>query len=159
RMMKSKSLWIALAAIILLSTPQVFAQDLKLVPEPRQVERRAGAFMITPKTRIVINPAHAQEDRTAAETLAEEIKRATGRKVTITTSRSLPKAGVIYLARVGDDAKLGSVLAAEKLTVDDGFDEEGYVINVTTERVIVAARTGAGVFYGAQTLRQLFGQG
>lgn len=152
-------MWIAFAALTFLSTSRVSAQDLKLVPEPRQVERRAGAFVITPRTRIVVNQAHAEEDRPAAETIAEEIERAIGRKVTITTSRSLPGAGVIYLARTGADAKLGAALAAGRLAIDDGFDEEGYVIDATAARVIVAARTGAGVFYGAQTLRQLFGQG
>src|SRR2546423_205097 len=158
-MMKRKLLWILLAAIFLLSAAPAFAQDLKLIPEPKQVERRAGAFSITSKTRIVINPAHTEEDHTAAETLAEEIERATGRKVAIVTSRSLPKMGVIYLARVGDDAKLGAALAASRLAVDEKLNDEGYIIDATTERVAIAARTGAGVFYGAQTLRQLLGQG
>ncbi|HKQ05146.1 MAG TPA: glycoside hydrolase family 20 zincin-like fold domain-containing protein [Blastocatellia bacterium] len=158
-MMKRKSLWIVPAAIILLSATSAFAQDLKLIPEPKQVERRAGAFAITSKTRIVVNSAHTEEDRAAAETLGEEIERATGRKVAITTSRSLPKANAIYLARVGDDARLSAALAADKLAIDDKLDEEGYVIDASAERIVVAARTGAGVFYGAQTLRQLLGQG
>src|SRR5205085_3565181 len=106
-MMKRKLLWIFLAAIFLLSAAPAFAQDLKLIPEPKQVEPRAGAFAITPKTRIVINPAHAEEDHTAAETLAEEIERATGRKVAIVTSGALPKGGRIYVARGGDDAEAG----------------------------------------------------
>jgi hexosaminidase len=156
--MKRKSLWFTLVAIILLSATQTSAQDLKLIPEPKQVERRAGAFAITPKTRIVINAAHGTEDRTAAETLAEEIERAGGRKVAITTSRSLPKSNAIYLVRVGDDARINAVLAASKLSIEESFDEEGYVIDATAERIVVAARTGAGVFYGAQTLRQLLGQ-
>jgi len=73
--MKRTFIWFTLAAIVLLSAARASAQDLKLVPEPKQVERRAGAFRLTPKTRIVINAAHASEDRTAAETLAEEIER------------------------------------------------------------------------------------
>ena len=157
--MKRKALWLPLAAVVLLSATQAFAQDLKLIPEPKQVERRAGAFRLTPKTRIIINAAHAAEDRAAAETLAEEVGRVTGRKAAITTSRSLPKSNAIYLARVGDDAKLNAALAASKLAIEDGFDEEGYAIDATAERVVIAARTGAGVFYGAQTLRQLLGQG
>src|ERR1700754_2558778 len=157
-MMKIKWRWIALAAVILTVAARASAQDLKLIPEPKQVERRGGAFVITPKTRIVINQAHAPEDRPAAETLAEEIERATGRKVAITTSRTLPKTGVIYLAGQADDARLAAALAADKLAIEDGFDEEGYVIDATAERVIIAARTGAGIFYGAQTLRQLLGQ-
>src|SRR5215471_5650849 len=81
---------------------QASAQELKLVPEPKQIQRQQGSFTISSKTRIIINPAHADEDRTAAETLADEIEVATGQKLKISTSRSVPKSGAIYLARVGD---------------------------------------------------------
>src|SRR6185295_14086717 len=135
------------------------AQDLKLVPEPKQVQKREGAFTITPKTRIVVNAAYADEDRTAAETLAEEIQAAIGQKLKITTSRSLPKSGAIYLVRVGDDKRLQSTLESSDLSIDDKFDAEGYVLDAGNQRVIVASRTGAGLFYGAQTLRQLVHRG
>ncbi len=135
------------------------AQGLKLIPEPKQLDKREGAFAITSKTRIVINSAHADEDRLAAETIAEEIESATGQQIKITTARSMPKANAIYLARVGDDKRLAATLEANRLALDDKFNEEGYVIDAASDRIIIAARTGAGVFYGAQTLRQLIGQG
>jgi len=135
------------------------AQELKLVPEPKQIQRQEGSFTISPKTRIVINTVHADEDRTAAETLSEEIETATGQKLKITTSKSLPKSGAIYLARVADDKRLGAALEAHGLAIDDKFNDEGYALDVNPERVIVGARTSEGVFYGAQTLRQLIHRG
>jgi hexosaminidase len=152
-----KSIFITACALIYfsLNPASAFTQDLKLIPEPRQVQRREGAFNVTPKTRIVINSAHAEQDRAAAETVAEEIEAATGRKVKITTARSMPGSNAIYLARAGDDRRLRSTLDASGLSISDEFDEEGYVLDASKERVIVAARTGQGLFYGAQTLRQL----
>lgn len=82
-----------LAASVLLlfiACERASAQDLKLVPEPKQAQKREGQFTITPKTRIVINAAHAEDDRTAAETLVEEIEAATGTKLKITAARSMP---------------------------------------------------------------------
>src|SRR5262249_55985291 len=38
---------------------------------------------------------------------------------------------------------------------DEALGEEGYRLTVTRDRVTISAPTGAGVFYGAQTLRQL----
>ena len=143
-----------LATFLLIFSPLASAQDLKLVPEPKQIEKRDGAFTITPKTRIVIHAAHADEDRLAAETIAEEIQSATGQKLKIITARVMPKTGVIYLARTTDDTHINATLAAA-LKLDDKFNEEGYALEATTERVIIAARTGPGIFYGAQTLRQL----
>src|SRR5436190_1529567 len=95
------------------------AQDLKLVPEPKQIQKHDGKFVITANTRIVINNAHRDEDRVAAETLADEIQAMSGKKLKITTAGSLPKSGAIYLARVGDDKHLGSMLEANKLTIDE----------------------------------------
>ena len=102
-----------------------------MVPEPKQVQKREGAFNITSKTRIVINTAHAEEDRTAAETIAEEIQSATGQKIKITTARSAPKSNAIYLARAGDDHKLASLLEAASSSIDDKLDEEGYALYAT----------------------------
>ena len=155
--MPRNSLLLLIACLLVSSLAS--AQDLKLVPEPKQVQKREGRFTITPKTRIVINAAHADDDRTAAETLVEEIEAAIGQKLKITTARSVPKSGAIYLARVGDDKRLASTLEASSLAIDEKFNEEGYVLDSNTERVIVAARTGEGVFYGAQTLRQLIHRG
>src|SRR6185437_13122122 len=107
----TKNFFLLLISCLLVSS-FASAQDLKLVPEPRQVQKRAGRFTITSKTRIVINAAHAEDDRTAAETLAEEIEAAIGAKLRITTSRSMPRSGAIYLARAGDDKRLASTLEA-----------------------------------------------
>ena len=132
-----------------------FAQNLKLVPEPKQIQKREGSFAITAKTRIVINSAHADGDRTAAETLVEEIQAGSGQRLKITTSRSMPKSDAIYLVRAGDDKRATSTLESRQLGIDDKLNDEGYVLDAAAERIIIAARTGEGVFYGAQTLRQL----
>jgi Glycosyl hydrolase family 20, domain 2 len=139
----------AFAASVLLffiACERASAQELKLVPEPKQVQKHVGEFTITQKTRIVINAAHSDEERTAAETLVEKIESATGLKLKITTAKSLPRSGVVYLARVGDDKHLASKLEASGLAIDDKFNDEGYVLDANTERVVVAARTGEGVF-------------
>jgi hypothetical protein len=94
----------------------------------------------------------------AARTLAEEILSATGHEIKIKTARSAPRSNAIYIARVGDDKRLAPTLDALGLSIDDKFDEEGYAIDASKGRVIIAARTGRGVFYGAQTLRQLIGR-
>ncbi|RDJ93521.1 hypothetical protein B4Q13_21370, partial [Lacticaseibacillus rhamnosus] len=117
--MKKTAPGTAILLFVLCLAPRAFAQDLKLVPEPREVEKGPGAFLVNAKTRIIVNAAHAQEDHTAAEMLAEEVGRVTGGKATVATARSRPKANVIYLARVGDDAKVAGELATHKLAIDD----------------------------------------
>jgi hexosaminidase len=157
--MKIKPSHLLIAAALLAVSARASAQGLKLVPEPKQAQKREGSLNITRKTRVVINAAHAEEDRTAAETIAEEIESATGQKIKIVTARSAPESNAIYLARAGDDRRLRRALDADGLNIDDKFDEEGYVLDATSRRVIISARTGQGIFYGAQTLRQLITPG
>ncbi len=133
-----------------------FAQELKLIPEPKQVERREGTFHVGPGVRIVLGVRHAREDRLAAEMLSEEIHAATGRRVPITTSRAGAAASnVIYLARLGDDRRLRAALEARGLRAEEGFDPEGYLLDADSKHIWVAGTTGPGLFYGVQTLRQL----
>jgi hexosaminidase len=153
--MKYKLTLILITTVLFLVPVRASAQELRLVPEPKHVQRHEGNFTITSKTRLVINAAHADEDRTGAETIAEEIEAAIGQKLKIITSKSMPRSNAIYLARIADDKRLGAALEASNIAIDDKFNNEGYALDVNTERVILGARTGEGVFYGAQTLRQL----
>jgi hypothetical protein len=135
-----------------------YVQSLKLVPYPKEVRKLDGTFVITGATRIIVNSAHSQEDRLAAETLAAEIQDATGQKPRIVTGRG-PANGAIYLARLTDDRGLRSTFAGKGLATDDKFNSEGYVLEATRDRVIVGGQRGAGLFYGVQTLRQLVQRG
>ena len=63
----TRRLVIATLTILSLLPAVASAGDLKLVPEPRQVKLGDGGFTVTGKTRIIINAAHADQDRTAAE--------------------------------------------------------------------------------------------
>lgn len=148
---------LGVAAFLLLAVVESPAQELKLIPEPRQVEKRAGRFTVDSKTRIVINRAHERQDRVAAEMLAEEIHSATGKRVKISAAKRMPDSrGVIYLARAGaDDRRLAATLEARGLSIEEDFDEEGYALDSSSERIVVVGRTGQGLFYGVQTLRQL----
>ena len=159
-MKKAITLILACAAALLV-TRGAAAQELKLIPEPRQVQKRVGVFTVDSKTRIVINRAHEKQDRVAAEMLAEEIEKASGRRVKISAAGRMPDSrGVIYLAQAtDDDRRLKRELEAKGLAIDEKFDEQGYVLNSSRERIVVAGRTGQGLFYGVQTLRQLLTRG
>ena len=139
---------LGVAAFLLLAVVESPAQELKLIPEPRQVEKRAGRFAVDSKTRIVINRAHERQDRVAAEMLAEEIHSATGKRVKISAAKRMPDSrGVIYFARAGaDDRRLAATLEARGLSIEEDLDEEGYARDSSSERIVVVGRTGQGLF-------------
>jgi hexosaminidase len=125
---------------------------LKVLPAPKEVRMGEGRMMIKPSTTILISSA---EDRTAADTLQNEIQDRTGIKLSIESVTAAPKTtGHISLGRLTDRG-LRSYLESQGVKVGEDLGDQGYVIRVTDAGVLVASRTAQGVFYGVQTLRQL----
>ncbi len=132
------------------------AQELKLIPAPRDVATKEGSFAVSAKTRIVVGAAHAAEDRIAAELLADEIHSAIGSRPQISTARSMPRDDeTIYLGRWTDDKTLRAHFDSRNMSLEGAAEEEGYLLSADAEHVAVGAATGAGVFYAVQTLRQM----
>jgi hexosaminidase len=125
---------------------------LKVLPAPKEVHIAEGRMAIKPSTTILISNA---EDRTAAETLQEEIHARTGMKLAIESVTGAPRTtGNISLGRLTDRG-LRAYLESQGVKTGDELGNQGYVIRVTDSGVLVAGRSAQGLFYGVQTLRQL----
>jgi len=139
---------------------KISGQTLRLLPAPKEVQLNEGKLVVRSSTVIFSLP----EDHLAAETLQQEIHERTGIKPAIEPATSAPKTpGSIVLARLSELAmrsyfeSLGLKCAqnvGENLG-NGNLGDQGYVIHVTARGATVAANTAQGVFYGAQTLRQL----
>jgi hypothetical protein len=129
--------------------------ELKLIPQPKEVQVHAGSFRVRPSTRIRVEFGHQAEDRIAAETLAEEIQDQSGLKLNITGEKAQAKEerSTITLARL-QDRNIREFLASKGLKADS-IGDQGYLLFSDDSHLIVAANTGQGLFYGVQTLRQL----
>ena len=108
--------------------------EIAIIPAPATVEPGQGSFTFRPDTRIVAD-AGAQK---IAIMLAAWLKPATGYALAVTHT---PAADNVVDLRIDRSlAPLGG---------------EGYVLEVTPARVTVRAPAEAGLFYGAQSIRQL----
>src|ERR1700678_891468 len=134
---------------------QVQADHLKLIPEPKEVRLQEGVFHVRPSTRILVEFGHQEEDRIAAETLAEEIHDQSGLQLSITGSKEKTKQvrSTIVLARL-QDRSVRDFLESKGLKAES-IGDQGYLLFSDKNHLIVAANTGQGLFYGVQTLRQL----
>jgi hypothetical protein len=129
--------------------------QLRLIPLPKEVQLGDGSFRVRPTTKILVEFGHQEEDRIAAETLAEEIHDQSGLNVQITGEKADAKQSrsAIILARL-QDQRVKAFLASKGLKADS-IGDQGYLLFSDKEHLIVAANTGQGLFYGVQTLRQL----
>lgn len=157
--MHKRLLWVV-SGVLLCSSAWALDSDgrpqLKLVPAPKEVQLRDGGFQVGPRTRIFVQLGHQAEDRIAAETLAEEVADQSGLKLDILGMKAAAKAegGAIVLARL-QDSRVRRFLARNGLKADELVGEDGYLLFSNKSHLIVAAKTGQGLFYGVQTLRQL----
>ena len=108
-----------------------------LMPRPAHLHVRSGFWTLTPSTAIVCS-AGDRESRRVAGMLANMLRPATGYDLPVKSS--LTRAGSAIEFQRSPKGPLGT---------------EGYRLDVTPQRVRIAASTPAGLFYGIQTLRQL----
>lgn len=109
----------------------------ELIPQPAVVKPLDGTFTLPPESRITVSAGN-DEAAAVGEYLAGRLRPATGYPLPVLAGGS--SAGEIHLAIVAEDAALG---------------DEGYQLSIAGEGVRLAANRPAGLFRGAQTLRQL----
>ena len=111
----------------------LFAQNIALIPQPVSVKMLKGSFRLTAQSTVGYG-------QTAAKPLATMLA---GRLSTPTGFRlNVQRQGQIQL-RINSKA-------------DTAIGKEGYRLDVTSQGVRLSANEPAGLFYGIQTLLQLF---
>ena len=140
--MKKFSLIIIVLNLIFISACQNNSQQntnaenqYNILPKPAKLLSKKGQFLITTDTRIVLDSDNP-ELKKSADFLVDFLKRGSGLQLKTESSRESKD--------------------AINLRLDNNIEnEEGYQLSVTPFEVTISAKTGAGVFYGIQTLLQL----
>ena len=108
-----------------------------IIPLPLSIKRMFGNFAFTTKSQIILSEIN-DETKSVANFLAKLIYNA--------IEFSIP---IIQ----GDQGKNDSVF----MKIDTSItNNEGYILTISYEKIIIKAKTPVGFFYAIQTLRQLF---
>ncbi len=144
--MRFSILPVLLAATVASAGAQTAAPSLALIPQPRHVTRLHD---VTLRSGVsIVLPANSQ-DRFAARDLGDELK---ARHVRVVYGGAA--SARIELVRTGT-ARARTLLAEVKITWTPAMDAEGYAIVSGDSHLNVVAHSAAGIFYGAQTVKQL----
>ncbi|MFI5160932.1 MAG: beta-N-acetylhexosaminidase [Sphingobacteriales bacterium] len=116
---------------------QTGKERVAIIPEPVSVVQNEGEFVL-PKTIVVSAPVKPEMKEVIA-TLRERFSVPTGAHVTV----------------LNGAAKATIKLVLNK-TADTAIGKEGYYLSVTKKGIAIRANEPAGLFYGVQSLVQLF---
>ena len=108
-------------------------ETLSIIPVPLKAEIQGGAFVVNEQTRLWVEAPEADKQILQKFLVASPLK--------LTVASEEPEANAIVLNQV---VELPGVQSPE-----------GYVLTATDKVVEVQATTGAGLFYGVQTLLQM----
>jgi len=128
----------ALVFILLVLSPlsvNVQADVSSIIPAPRKIGTGPGAFELSQATSVVASPGASRE----AQKLAASLRVPTGFALPVVTN-DVGSGGI----RLELDQELAGKLGPE-----------GYLLSISPERAVIRAGSGAGLFYGGMTFRQL----
>ena len=149
--------WILLlaSAVCIPSFPiGLSAQQPMLIPQPRELHTSAQSFEVNSNLQIVLLTPVTAEDRFAAESIQKELKLVTGQEFPIVGTSEPPQGAPAIIMGRFDQPAMRQLLSARHLGTE-GIGAEGYVLDVGPSAAVIAGKDGAGLYYGAQTLRQL----
>jgi len=135
--MMKKSLFLLHFLFFLIYAHAQEAIQIAIIPEPVSIKRSAGEYIL-PQSITIEATANA-EVQYAAQHLQQRLSRPTGSVVNISSN-----------------APDGAIRLRLNKTPEAAIGKEGYRLSVTPQQVVITANEAAGLFYGVQTLLQLF---
>jgi hexosaminidase len=124
-----------LSFLLVFSFVYVQSQPCTLVPKPAKITYSEGAFTLKPNTVIYTDKASEQ----VARQLQKMLEPATG-----------------YFLEVRKGSKNSNAICLKIDKKLSTLGEEGYTLKSDKNMIQVSAASSKGIFYGIQTLRQLF---
>ena len=135
---------ISLVTISALSGIPFFAQaeepGFTIIPKPLSLKESAGAFSVDAQTSVIADTGA----RDTATYLAQRLRKVTGFNLPVRRHKDDDDTGTIVLRLLESPAQ------------QSDQDKEAYQLRVTSDLVDISATDPAGLFYGVQTLLQMF---
>ncbi len=134
--MKKINLLITFLLLVATSFADKQPLSVMIIPEPVSVDLKEGKFIL-PDNIIIASPQLA-EMQVVNNTLLERLETATGKSVSFDTDT---KAHIVLALNSEEDQSVG---------------DEGYKLSVSEDRILIYANQPVGLYYGVQSLLQLF---
>ncbi len=130
-------------------------RSLFLLPQPKELAWGQGEFILDADTRIHLLPDATEKALASAQELQDEVRRATGLKLSILKTNNLvDHSNYILLA---EDSQAAAAFLGDDgdYSCDAGDRPEAYHIGITPQSVIAGGDDILALHHAVQTLRQI----
>ncbi len=137
---------VAFVLLIVCITVKAVNSDssLFLIPQPKKIELRSNTYNFS-------NPYNVTSVNVASS-YSQQLEDVITKKF-----RTNPAAAVNKIKLIkADSTDFDHLIQTEKFLPPFALGEEGYILSVSSESILIIANGNAGIFYGVQTLLQLF---
>lgn len=122
---------------------------LPVIPYPQEVKLERGQFELKPnQTALQVSMQDSSQISVALADLRALFQLQS-------VSGSANKRQTISLGIPAENEQFADLCKRKKIWPQDRIGEEGYVLLIEKDQIAIAANTAQGLFYGAQTLKQL----
>ncbi|MFH1227554.1 MAG: beta-N-acetylhexosaminidase [Planctomycetota bacterium] len=140
---------------------QVIKSQINVIPRPRQIVYKDSGCVISPDWRILLESTSTELERRAAELISTDLESEYGINVPVElddfNARTRPNAIVLGVPKrdkgINERAVKRGVVAS-----GDALKPQGYVLSTEQDAIMLLGNDPDGVFYAAQTLRQVITQ-
>jgi hypothetical protein len=125
--------------------------------KPKTLDVRTGVFQCASIPALLIGPSLTKTGPSASLPLQERLRARFGAAPSpAAPDTKLPETPFILIGLAQDHPALGQLISDRKASLPKGgLGPEGYVLDITPERVLIAASEPAGAFYGALRLLEM----
>lgn len=128
--------------------------EILIIPQPKEIKSLPGSFKLNADTRVVVAEDASDKDFSGALLFASDLSNMCGFDLKVIKENLVNNnKNIILVGELSRNRLLAQTAKSDGLTPP--AKDEGYVLNVSPDRVIVAGYDAAGSFYGMQSLRQL----
>lgn len=128
-----------------------------LIPKPREIQIKEGSFEWKDDIVIIIEPGR-NDDLFSAQSLIEACRERKINSPGIISTTEICKYENSPKIIIGDP-NFNFILLEEmkkrKVNITREMGDDGYILDISPDLILIAANTNAGAFYGVQTLIQL----
>ncbi len=147
--------------VIFMSSIKVMAIDKTLIfPIPQQIQITSDNFVLDETMSVIVPGDMSKNDIFLARFLVRELSDKYGIAVKIESRTDIPKNRKIVVMGRFDNPLIQEYFKENKLEVTEkNPGAEGYLLQVSSDKIIIAGSDDAGTFFGLQSLRQLVDAG